>query len=237
MAQVIEQVRREGGSPVHVNVRDVADPTIPLRRRHRFGQSSLVLALLSPFLALKSESVQKILFAIVILDIPFQIGTTFFHRPADAELGAFKGLSVSVTTLALAGLYASWFMAALASRNVRQRPSLHINRPLTLYLAFVTLSLFVAQDVGLSLFELFLFLQLYLVYLYVANTVRNRQDILFVVSVLLIGGLLESIVIIALRFTTMESTVLGPAHIFIESDAKRGWMRIGGTIGVPNIAA
>jgi putative inorganic carbon (hco3(-)) transporter len=236
MSEVIEQVRLEKGGSVHAIARGVAGATIPLPRLHRFGQSSLILALLSPFLALKLESVQKILFAIVILDIPFQIGTTFFHRPADAELGAFKGLSISVTTLALVGLYASWFITALASRSVRQRPPLHINRPLTLYLAFVTLSLLVAQDVSLSLFELFLFLQLYLVYLYVANTVRNRQDILFVVSVLLIGGLLESIVIIVLRFTNMESTVLGPAHIFIESDAKRGWMRIGGTIGVPNIA-
>jgi putative inorganic carbon (HCO3(-)) transporter len=235
MSEVIEQVRREEGS-LHVIVRDMADPTIPLRRQHRIGQSSLVLALLSPFLALKSESVQKILFAIVILDIPFQIGTTFFHRPADAELGAFKGLSISVTTLALAGLYASWFMAALASRNVRQRPSLHINRPLTSYLAFVALSLFVAQDVVLSLFELFMFLQLYMVYLYVANTVRNRQDILFVVSLLLIGGLVESIVIIVLRFTNVESTVLGPVHIFTESGAKGEWIRVGGTIGVPNIA-
>ena len=236
MSQVIEQVRREEEGSVHVIVRDVANPTIPLRRQHRFGQSSLILALLSPFLALKSESVQKTLFAIVILDIPFQIGTTFFHRPADAELGAFKGLSISVTTLALAGLYASWFMAALASRDVRQRPPLHINRPLTLYLAFVALSLFVAQDVVLSLFELFLFLQLYLVYLYVANTVRNRQDILFVVSVLLIGGLVESVVIILLRFTNAESTVLGPVHIFTEASTKGEWIRVGGTIGVPNIA-
>ena len=236
MSEVIEQVRREEGGSVHAIAGNVAGAAIPLGRQHRFGQSSLVLALLSPFLALRLESVQKILFAIVILDIPFQIGTTFFHRPADAELGAFRGLSISVTTLALVGLYASWFIAALATRNVRQRARLHVNRPLTLYLAFVTLSLFVAQDISLSLFELFLFLQLYLVYLYVANTVRNRQDILFVVSVLLVGGLLESIVIVVLRFTNVESTVLGPVHIFIESNGKRGWMRIGGTTGVPNIA-
>jgi putative inorganic carbon (HCO3(-)) transporter len=216
--------------------RGLGELPIITRRRSGLRLSSFVLVLLSPYVVLRREYVQKLLFAVVILDIPFQLGTTFFHRPADAELGAFKGLSISATTLALVGLYASWFMAALAGRNGRQRPSLHINRPLTVYLAFVTLSLFVAQDVSLGLFELFLFLQLYLVFLYVANTVRNRQDILFIVSLLLIGGLVESIVIIVLRFTNMESTVLGPVHIFTESGANGEWIRVGGTIGVPNIA-
>ncbi|HEY4816492.1 MAG TPA: O-antigen ligase family protein [Candidatus Acidoferrum sp.] len=233
---MIENLRCEESGSGTAFPRGVGELPIITRRRSGLRLSSFVLVLLSPYVVLRREYVQKLLFAVVILDIPFQLGTTFFHRPADAELGAFKGLSISATTLALVGLYASWFMAALADRNVRQRPSLHINRPLTVYLAFVTLSLLVAQDVSLGLFELFLFLQLYLVFLYVANTVRNRQDILFIVSLLLIGGLVESIVIIVLRFTNMESTVLGPVHIFTESGANGEWIRVGGTIGVPNIA-
>jgi putative inorganic carbon (HCO3(-)) transporter len=232
---MIEDLRYHGIASRDALHRSLGELPIVARRRSEFRLSSLVLAIMSPFLVLKAQYVQKILFATIILDIPLQFGTTLFHRPADAELGALKGLSISATTLALAGLYTSWFIEALTNRNVNQHKSPHINRALTLYLVFVVLSLFIARDVGLSLFEVFLFLQLYLVYVYVANMVRTREDVLFVVSLLLIGGLLESLTIISLRFSNMESTVLGPAHIYVESDARTGLTRVGGTMS-PNIA-
>jgi O-antigen ligase len=206
----------------------------PIRRRSERLISALVVGLLSPFLALRSRYVQRALSATIILDIPLQLGTTFFHRPEEADFGAFRGLIVSATTLALAGLYASWSFEALADRN-KLRPRFHVNLPLTLYLGFVMLSLVVAQDVSLSLFEVFLYVQLYLVYLYVANSVRNREDVLFVLSMLLIGGVVESLLIIGLKFTSIETAVLGPAHIYVESDPTSGWRRVGGTMG-PNEA-
>jgi len=197
--------------------------------------SGLVVVLLSPFLALGSRYVRKILLATVILDIPLQLGTTFFHRQAESDLGAFRGLIISATTIALAGLYSSWLVEALVGRTVKLRSLFHINLPLTLYVGIVIFSLMVAEDVTLSLFEIFLFVQLYLVYLYVANNVRTRQDVLFVVSLLLIGAVLESLAIIALRFSIMETGVLGPFHIYVDSYAKTGWKRVGGTMG-PNEA-
>ena len=227
------RMREDGSARMFLGSRD--ERAICVQHSPELGLSALVVALLSPFAALRSRYVQKILFATVILDIPLEFGTTFFHRPADADLGAFRGLSISATTLALVGLYAAWFFDALADRNARPRPRLHVNVPLTLYLAIATLSLLFAEDVTLSLFEVFLFAQLYLVYLYVANTVRTRQDVLFVVWMLLIGAILESVVIIGLKFTSMETTVIGPAHIYVESDPTGGWTRIGGTMG-PNVA-
>jgi putative inorganic carbon (hco3(-)) transporter len=197
--------------------------------------SALVTALLSPFLALRARIVQKILFATVILDIPLQLGTTFFHRPADADLGAFRGLSISATTLALLGLYGSWFVEALAGKNPKRHSALHVNVPLTLYVAIAMCSLCVAQDITLSLFELFLFAQLYLVYFYVANRVRTREEVRFVVALLLLGALLESLMIIALKFSNLGTSVIGPAHIYVESDPTTGGTRIGGTMG-PNVA-
>jgi hypothetical protein len=233
---LIEEPRYERGASPDMLQQTLGEARLGSPHRSDYRFSSLLLVLLSPYLALRSGYAQRALFAILILDIPFQLGTTFFHRAFDADLGAFKGLSISATTLALVGLYGSWFIAALAGRNVTPRQRLHFNRPLIVYLAFVTLSLLVAQDVTLGFFELFLFLQLYLVYFYVANTVRTRQDVLFVVSLLLIGGLIESVVMLVLRVGNVESTVVGPVHIFTESGARGEWIRVGGTIGVPNIA-
>jgi putative inorganic carbon (HCO3(-)) transporter len=76
------------------------------------------------------------------------------------------------------------------------------------------------------------------VFIYVANFVRTRQDVLFVVSLLLIGCIAESLAIIVLRFTGMPSTIWGlPTHIRVDPGVGEGFTRIGGTVGSPNQAA
>ena len=207
-------------------------------RVRTLSANSLVIAVLSPFMALTVGYMPRILLAVVILDIPFQFGTHLFYREEEAAVGALGGLSISATTLALAGLYVSWFIRSQANRNPQERPSLNINLPLLLYLTITAISVFVAQDVSLSLFEVFLLLESCLVYFYVANNVRTRQDVLFVVSLLLIACLLESVAMIVLEFTGMPSTIWGaPTHVHVDSDAKERLMRIGGTVGSSNSAA
>jgi putative inorganic carbon (hco3(-)) transporter len=204
----------------------------------RLAADSLVVTLFSPFLVLTSDLVPKILLAVVILDIPFEFGTHLYYRERDAALGALGGLSISVTTLALAGLYLSWFIRSYARKTSDASPSFYINLPLLLYLAITAVSVAVAQDASLSLFEVALLLEACLVYFYVANNVRTRQDVLFVVSLLLIGCLLESLAMIVLRFAGMPSTIWGiPTHVRVDTDVKEGFMRIGGTVGSPNFAA
>src|SRR5437588_1985623 len=156
------------------------------------GADSLVVALLSPFLALALGSVQRVLLAIIIVDIPFQFGTHLFYREDDAALGALGGLSISATTLALAGLYLSWLIRAFANRNQVPRAGVNVNWPLVVYFAITLLSVFVAQDVSLSLFEVCLLLEACLVYFYMAGNVRTREAVVFVVSVLLVACLVES---------------------------------------------
>jgi putative inorganic carbon (HCO3(-)) transporter len=174
--------------------------------------------------------------AIVILDIPIQFGTYLFYRPLDAARGALKGLSISATTLALAALYTSWVVQALARRTPRERSSLQINLPLLAYLAITALSVLVAGDQTLSLFEVYLLLEACLIYFYVANNVRTRQDVMLVVSLLLGGCLFESVVITVMKFTVTASTTWDfPIHIIAEG-LDSGRVRIGGTIGVPNVA-
>jgi len=207
-------------------------------RLRTLSANSLVVAVLSPFIALTAGYVPRILLAIVILDIPFQFGTHLFYREVDAARGALGGLSISATTIALAGLYVSWFIRSQANRSSDARPSFHINLPLLVYLAITAISVAVAQDVSLSLFEVFLLVEACLVYFYVANNIRTWQDVLFVVSLLLIACLLESIAMILIKFNGMPSTLWGaPTHVHIETDAKEGFMRVGGTVGSSNFAA
>jgi putative inorganic carbon (HCO3(-)) transporter len=196
------------------------------------------LAILSPFLALTRGYIQKILLAVVILDIPFQFGTHLFYNEKVEEFGAMGGLSISAATLALAGLYASWFIRSLAKRNSEQHHRFHVSLPLLLYVGIFGISVFVAQDAQLAVFEACLVLESSLLYVYVANCVRTRQEVLFVVSVLLAGGLVEALVMIVLSFTGMPNTLWGlPTHFHIDSVKGDSFMRIGGTVGSPNTTA
>src|ERR1700730_6131212 len=205
----------------------------------RIGTAPMVVAVLSPFVALTTGYVQKFLLAVVVLDIPLQIGTHFYYREDDAALGALGGLGISVTTIALSGLYLSWCIRALAQRGNEGGPALHFSVGLTSYLAIAALSTLRAQNVILSLFELFLFFESYLVSVYVANTIRTRQEILFVVKFLLIGCLLESSLMVAARFMDMQA-ILGTVSLKFQIDpdaARAGLLRVGGTVGSPNTAA
>lgn len=211
------------------------------QRWRELGADSLVVAILSPFLVLSSGWVHRLLLGVVILDIPLQFGTHFFFREDEAARGALGGLSFSMTTIALIGLYASWLLKSLARRGGEARTPLRINLPLAIYLVISGLSLIVAQDVSLSLFEFFLLVQLFLVNLYVANFVRSRQDVLFVVKLLLIGCALASLAIINIKLVGMPPILWGlpwglPTRIQFDEYAASGYMRIGGTIGSPNNA-
>src|ERR1700686_3834604 len=86
------------------------EPWSPYRGMRAIGRNSLVVALLSPLVFLTTESTQKILLAIVILDIPIQFGTHFFYHESNAVMGALGGWNLSATTIALTGLYLSWLV-------------------------------------------------------------------------------------------------------------------------------
>lgn len=190
-----------------------------------------VLAVLCPFIAMVVGNVQKLLLAVILLDIPFQLDIHLAYRDEVAELGALGGWNISVTTLSLLVLYALWLGELLARVKPRSRSLLRTSLPLVLYLAFVALSVVAAHDVILSAFEIFLLLQMFLLYVYIAGTVRTRQDVLFIVIMLFIGLVLESLVMVALRFVGHSFSVAG---MLARIDPDN---RVGGTVGSPINAA
>jgi putative inorganic carbon (HCO3(-)) transporter len=210
----------------------------PNRGMRALGTDSLIIALLSPWVFLMSESTQKVLLAVVILDIPIQFGTHLFYHKTNALMGALGGWNLSATTIALTGLYLSWLVRILTKRDSKARAPLHMNFSLLLYLSTMVISMAVAQDAELAFFEVFLVAQSCLVYFYVANAIRTRRDVMFVVYMLLTGCLLESIVMIAMRlFVTPATAWDGPIHINADFAPLAGTMRIGGTVGSHNAAA
>jgi O-antigen ligase len=176
-------------------------------------------------------SVRKLCLAIILLDIPLQLDIHLAYRSDLADIGAFGGINLSVTTFALAVLYALWFYERLTRPSHMPGPAvLRTSFPLLGYLTVNALSIFFAQDVQLSLFALLLLAQMFCLYAYIVGTVRTRQDLLFIVTMLLVGLLFESLLMLALGGIghNVETGVIL---------ARIDGTRIGGTVGGPNTAA
>ena len=203
-------------------------------------ERGLVYALFAPIVGIASvlDPFRKILLAVVVLDIPFQIDTNLDHLDGVAEFGGLGGFNVSLTTAALVGLYATWLLDCLVRRTRPAWPSLSLVVPLALYLAFAALSLLTAYDVELSLRELFLLVQMFLLYVYLVGSVRSWPDARFIVTLLLCGLLLESLIIVQLLRTGEGFRIAGlVGRIGSSPDDIGGGARVAGTIGSPNNAA
>jgi O-antigen ligase len=172
------------------------------------------------------------LLAIIAFDLPLQWGKYLHWDTALANVGEIPGFQLSLTTLALAGLYALWAFNRRggAARRIRLRAAL----PLIIYVAVSGASLLVAKSKSLGVYQLEMLTQTLLLFVYVASTVRTRSEIRFLIGALLTGALLESVLIVAMSTTGLSPSFLGlKNHVDVQEFGRR----IGGTFGSPNGAA
>ncbi len=191
----------------------------------------LVLTVLLPFIAMIAGNVRKLLLGIIILDTVFPVDINFRNREWLDQIGGLGGFNISATTLLLGVLYFLW-LSELLSRTRRLSPStIRLSLFSVPYLVFVGLSVVIAHDKKLALREVFLLLQTFLLFVYLVDSIHTRQDVLFVVAMLLIGLVFESVVVLGIRFIG-HTVELGP--IMARMDIGN---RVGGTFGSPNDTA
>src|SRR5918995_1198934 len=152
----------------------------------------LILAGLAPFVAIVIGQLRKLLLAVIILDIPLGIDIHLGFRSEMAGLGALGGYNLSVSLICLALLYALWLGEFVCRKGPRVSPRLRESLPLILYVAALLISTLIATDAALSAFQVFLYLQMLLLFVYVASTVRTREDVLFIGATLVLGLIIES---------------------------------------------
>lgn len=182
-------------------------------------------------------STKKFLLGLMILDIPLQCGTHLGMRPDVASLGPIEGFDLSITTFALFGLYIGWLFS---ERAENRWPRIVWNWPIVAYTAVLVSSLFVASDPGLSLFQIFLMLEMLFLYFYVAGNITSRDEIVFILLLFLAGGLIESVYMIFLAGSGHELAfvrTLGMKTVIYLPEKPGDLTRFGGTTGSPNAAA
>lgn len=190
-------------------------------------------------LAVSITGLRRFLLAIIVLDIPLRIGTHLFWSEELGASGAVGGLEVSITTIALLGLYLLWFIGYVSRREVEPGISLYPALPLALYVAFETLSLYAARDPIVGLYEVILTAQMLFLFMYLINWIQTRNDITFVIRLLLIGLVLEAGIMIGLNISGQDVEIPGlPGHTLVAGAAEGAeeFSRPSGTLASPNVA-
>jgi putative inorganic carbon (HCO3(-)) transporter len=199
----------------------------------------ILAAVVAAAVAAMIGNVERLLLAVVVIDISFPIDKHLAYREDIAGLGTLGGLSLSVTTIAIAMLYGLWIAEALAGRGEQNRRRLTISVPLALYLTFVAVAATGARDTALASFELMLLVQTFLVFVYVANRIRTRSDVQFMVTLLVAGLALQAFMTLWLRYTGQDLRI-GALSGRVDVSSGAGGdetYRLGGTVGSPNTAA
>jgi len=182
--------------------------------------------------ALSALSVlQRLLLGVVVLEIPIQIDTYLFYQEQWAEFGAIGGFNLSLTTICLAALYLTWMVEFATATGLPGRRRLWFSIPLTTYLTIVGVSFLMAENRLLALNSIALLGQSYLLYFYVSNRVRTKDDVVYLVALLLVALAIQGAIIIGL-YAVGHDIHVGPIAATVGID-----LRIGGTLGSPNGAA
>src|ERR1017187_1026042 len=190
MPSIAESVRARSNANMDRSVGRVCTCALSLALR----------ALVFPAVALTSRKLQRALLAIIVLNISWQIQKYFFLREDVANLGSMGGLQISLTNIALAGLYAAWLIESVIHRGSGEPEKQHLSAvtiSAALFVLFCALSILVASDATLGAFEVSSVLERFLLYIYIVHKVSSREDLLFVTRVFLIGLIIQSFLMLA----------------------------------------
>jgi O-antigen ligase len=140
---------------------------------------------------------ERLALAVGIVEIPLGIDKYFLYAEEHAQWGALGGFNFSLTTLSLIYLYLRW-AGRIIGREL-PHPKVMFGLPQLVYLAVVALSVLAAQVRLLAMFDLFLLLQAYALFFYIANRSRTIDDLVFIIRCLSIGLAIQGLIMIGLR--------------------------------------
>lgn len=170
------------------------------------------------------------LIAGIIIELPLQFDINLGWNNTYGLLGTQAGFNVSLATFFIASLYLLWVLELIITRKkVPHSPSLRAGWPIIFYLSAVALSGLFAPNPSFSFYELMMLIQIFLLFIYLAGTLRTQNDLLFIVCIMFIALNYENIIAILQRFG-MARQLAG------DQTANSVAFRVSGTFASPNTA-
>lgn len=143
---------------------------------------------------------------------------------------------ISVVAIAVIIGYAFWLLEGVQEREAhRPRLFASVTLPAVGWLLAGIISAFKSADVTLSIFWIVYLAELILTFFYVANQIRTRDDLNFVVTIVMICFLFESGLMVLQYFTGFSFSIAGVSGGAWGMTAS-GQRRVTGTLGHANAA-
>jgi O-antigen ligase len=186
------------------------------------------------------KNLDRLILAAMAISVPLNLdfsliispyGRTTESMANGRTIMALTGLRLSLILIIVIVGYVLW----LVERRNASRPQVHFFASTTIpalgLILISVLSVLQAQDVQLSFFKIAQLAELFLVYFYLANHLRTKQDLQFFVVVLMGAMLAESILMILQWFTGLTFSFAG-----IRADVHLNPTRPAGTLGAADVA-
>ena len=173
-----------------------------------------------------ASRLRLVLFGLLILEIPLQLDTYLYHDLEDAKFGAISGFNFSLTTFCLVLLYAQWI-----PRHIVESRRFVFSKSLFAYVAITALTILWAADKTRTMFQVFLLFQAFLIFIYVVNQVKTRRDVMFVMTLLMVGLAIQGAFMLAAKIIGDDISI-GPLQFEIINKTDR----VTGSFASPNAA-
>lgn len=187
-------------------------------------------------LSVLSRDVKRFFLTFFVFSIPICVGKSFFYQ---AYAGGVHEISINLIDIFLVILYFLWGVELLSKRDIKINFFPQTTIPALFFIGISLLSISKSKHIDLSLFELIRMIKVFLIYFYIANNIRTKRDIKYVLIFLLLGVFCQSLIAVYQKFT---DTSLG-LGLFGETELIKQHLgyglvsRVGGTIGISNALA
>lgn len=142
-------------------------------------------ALAAGIVALVVGNVRYLLLGVIFIDQ--SIGLDLHITCNDQYFLSTCGVNLSMTTLSLVGLYAHWVLTRRTDPTKYpfvRHPRLGLSgRTAAAFIGAGILSLSSARNIGIAFYQLWIFLTLFALFFYLANNIRSREELLYVLSI------------------------------------------------------
>jgi O-antigen ligase len=197
------------------------------------------LGMISAFtVLLVTRNIKQALIILAVFALPIKLNYHLVFKVT--PYSQLSGLPISLFDLVFAVLIVIWiYQIMLGQEQFNIFPA--ISFPALAYILLAGLSAFLSQDRMLSFFMLLLTIKSYVVFLYFANNVKTRNEILWIAGALCLCILLQSLI------GGLQHVTGGTLGLELFGEGEKGFgtkiqgikalSRVGGTIGAPNTLA
>src|SRR2546426_4031772 len=189
----------------------------------------LLALFLAPIASRIFGNIENFLFCSLVFSLQLQVGFNPIYRQMN-KMAGLNGITISLCLIITLLLFSTWFIKRCVKATRPLATNTIWNVAWAAFLLTSALSIVKTSDMHLTIFGLFEIISLILIATITCHYCSTRKGLQTVRTVLLVGLLTQSLVIIVQNITGVEFTLAGKSIV-------RDGARYSGTMMVPSAAA